>query len=94
MAAAAASPKEHTEVARQYRVRAADLTAMAAKHEAEVKRLERQRFPFEHKQPAAIASRPLMRERQLAMEARRAAREALAQAELHTQLAVELLAAR
>ena len=94
LAETADTPAKHADVAKQFRARAADLTAAAVKHEAEVKRLERERFPVEHKQPAALANRPLMRERQLAMEARRGAREALAQAELHTQLAVELLASR
>ena len=94
LAEEADTPAKHTQLAKQLRARAADLNAKASKHEAEVRRLERQRFPVEHKMPPALANRPLMRERQLAMEARRGAREAVSQAELHTQLAVELLAAR
>lgn len=94
LAAEADTPAKHTQVAKQLRAKAADLNAKAVKHEAEVRRLERQRFPVEHKMPPALAHRPTMRERELAMEARRGAREALAQADMHTQLAVELLAAR
>lgn len=90
---AANTPKEHSEVARQYRAKAADMNAKAVKHEAEVKRLEVRRSPLDFKSPA-LSDRQIGKERQLAMEARRAAREASAQALNHTQLAVELMASR
>jgi hypothetical protein len=58
-----------------------------------VKRLERLRQPLDFKNPT-LSDRAISRERQQAMDARRGAREASAQAQHHTQLAVELLASR
>lgn len=87
------TPSAHADAARQFRARAADLNAKAVKHEAEAKRLYNNRFPVDHKQ-TAMASNAWNRERQAAIDARRGAREAAAQAALHSDLAVELLAAR
>ena len=89
----AKTPSAHAEAARQFRARAADLNAKAVRHEAEAKRLYSNRFPVEHKQ-TAMANNAWNRERQAAIDARRGAREAAEQAALHSDLAVELLAAR
>ena len=93
LAEEANTPAAHANVAKQYRARANELTLAAQRYEADVKRLETKRFPVEHKQ-MVTANRPLMRARQQAMEARRGALEARTQAALHTQLSVELMAAR
>lgn len=91
LAEEAKTPAEHAEVAKQYRAQADDLTATAEHHEAQVKKLERARFPVEVKQ-MRLGNSPVDRERRLAMEARRGAREAREKALHHTQLAVELMA--
>ena len=89
----ATTPAAHADVARQYRSLAADLNAKATKHEAEVKRLAKLRQPLDFKNPT-LSDRAISRERQQAMDARRGASEASTQAQLHTQLAVELMASR
>jgi len=90
---AATTPAAHADAARQYRSLAADLSARATKHEAEVKRLEKLRQPLDFKNPT-LSDRAISRERQQAMDARRGAHEASVQAQHHTALAVELMAAR
>jgi hypothetical protein len=93
LAVEANTPSRHADVARQFRLRAEELNAKAVRHEAEVKRLRAARMPHEHKIPEAV-QQPLAREREQALQARRAAREAAQMAQRHTNLSVELLASR
>ncbi|MGE0592385.1 MAG: hypothetical protein AB7G23_18930 [Vicinamibacterales bacterium] len=87
--AEATTPAEHASVARDYRLRAEAFEEQAQEHEADAVRLaERRRFPVELKMPAVLR-RDGERERRLAMQARRAAREAYERADHHIRLAVE-----
>lgn len=92
MALAAQTPAEHVAVAKQYRQRAESFKAAAQRHETEARVLEaRPRSPLEYKWPA-MSRQPWVKERQLAIQARRAASECLAVAERHMRLGVEALA--
>jgi hypothetical protein len=92
MAENADTPKEHATVAKQYRLQAEEFERKAAKHEAEARKLQASAGnPMAHKWPA-MAPRPWEKQRQLAMEARRAAAECLQAADRHMQLSVEKLA--
>jgi hypothetical protein len=92
MAESANSPKEHAFVSKQYRLQAEEFERKAAKHEADARKLQSAHGnPIAHKWPA-MAARPSVKERQLAMEARRAAAECLEAADRHMRLSVEKLA--
>jgi hypothetical protein len=89
MAREAQTAPEHAEVARQYRLRAESLEAKAEEHEAAVRKIaNRPVIGLEGKWPAMVR-KPGERQRQLAMQARRGAREAYALADRHLRLAVE-----
>jgi outer membrane lipopolysaccharide assembly protein LptE/RlpB len=88
MAREADTPREHAQVAKQYRLRAEDFQAKAAKHEAAARTLRNNRNPMSHKWPA-MANGGRERESQLAVQARRAAQECFAIADRHVSLAVE-----
>jgi len=92
MAETAKTPKDHVAVAKQYRLEAEQFEQKAAKHEEKAMKLEAApRSPMAHKWPA-MAGKPWVKERQLAMEARRAARECLEASDRHMRLSVEKLA--
>jgi hypothetical protein len=92
MAETANTPKEHVSVAKQYRLQASEFERKAAKHEAEARKLRSANGnPIAQKWPALV-SRSSVKERQLAMEARRAAAECLEAADLHMRLSIEKLA--
>jgi hypothetical protein len=93
MAKNAATTEEHATVAKQYRLQAEALAAKAVEHEAEVKRLMRSGGPMVHKWPA-LAPKGIQREKDLALEARRASRESQRLADHHVRLSVEALASR
>lgn len=85
------SPKEHAQLAKEYRLRAEDLEKKAAKHQATANKLRGPNAPLNpmaHKWPA-MANGGWQREEQLAMQARRAAEECREQAVKHLSLAVE-----
>ena len=89
LAAKASTPAEHATVAKQYRLRAEALDATAEKHEAEARKLSNgPANPMAAKWPA-MAGRSAQTERQLAVQARRAAQECYARADHHLRLAVE-----
>jgi hypothetical protein len=88
MARAADSPREHAQVAKQYRLRAEEFEAKAAKHEAAARKLYNHRSPLSFKWPAP-AGTGWKRESDLAVQARRAAQECYASAARHVGLAVE-----
>lgn len=85
---AAATPQEHAQAAKQYRLRAELLEAQAAKHEAAAVALSTQP-PITHKFPSAFASKT-SQEKQNAVQARRAAQEARTRAHWHLSRAVEI----
>ena len=86
------SPAEHAKLAKEYRLRAESFEAQAKKHEAEARKLHaRPRSPIAHKWPA-MSPEPWVKERQLAMEARRAAKESMEIADNHMRASVEALA--
>ena len=90
MAREADSPAEHTEVAKQYVWRAEALEAKADKIEREL-RDEKQGFnQMAHKWPAMVQNQRERKER-VAMQARRAATEAMRLAEHHSKLAGKAL---
>lgn len=92
MAESAKTPKEHVEVAKHYRAQAEHFTQKAESHEAEARRLQAApRSPIEYKWPA-MGRQPWIRERQLAMEAHRAAKESLEASDRHMRMSVEQLA--
>lgn len=91
LAASARTAKDHTTVAAEYRDRGTRFEAKAREHEEAARRYDRRRTPLQNKYPAAAHDRAT-RERQLAMEARRAARESFQLADRHVQLSVDLLA--
>jgi hypothetical protein len=85
----ASTAAEHSEVARQYRLRAESLEAKALLHEEEAGKLAKRPLPgLAHKWPAMVA-RPAEQERRLALQARRAARESYELADRHLRRAVE-----
>lgn len=90
MARKAKTRAEHVAVAKQYRLRAESFEAEAKKHEAEVQRiLSRPASPLELKWPA-MARKSWQLERQLAMQARRAAQEAYEKADWHLRRSIEI----
>src|SRR5262245_26609544 len=92
MAETAKTPKDHIAVAKQYRLQAEQFEQRAAKHEEKARELESApRSPMAYKWPA-MAGKPWVKERQLAMEARRAARECLEASDQHMRLSMEKLA--
>ncbi len=93
MAESAQCAAEHAEVARGYRMRAEQLEAKAVKHEEKAKELEaRPKGPMHHKWPA-MAQKPWSKERDLAMQARRAAKESQLLADKHLRLGMENITA-
>jgi hypothetical protein len=87
LAKSAVTPRQHEEVAKRYRDRAVEFTAKAEAHEKKAASLMRQPAPpISHKWPA-MQPKPWEKERQLAMQARRAAEEASQLAARHYQLA-------
>jgi hypothetical protein len=92
MAETAKSPKEHVAVAKQYRLQAEQFEQEAVKHETEAQKLaSAPRSPMAYKWPAMVGQ-PWVKKRQLAIEARRAARECLEASDRHMRLGVEALA--
>jgi|GEM_PF-1637627 len=91
MSKAAKTAQDHLELARVYRERAAEFEAKARRHETKADELTRQVSynPLRHKWPA-MAHGPADRERNLAMQARRAAKESLQLAERHEETARKL----
>lgn len=93
MAEAAQCAAEHGEVAKQYRLRAETLDAKANEHERKAAELEKKpKGPMHSKWPA-MASKPWVKERDLALQTRRAAKEAQQLADRHVRLGVETLSA-
>lgn len=89
MAKSATTATQHSEVARLYKLRADEWFAKAAQHEREAARLEAQPAPpIAYKWPA-MRPRPWEKERQMAMQARRAAEEASQISARHFRLAAE-----
>jgi hypothetical protein len=89
MAENARSASDHAEVAKAYRLRAEAFTEMAEKYEAEVaKKQNGPQIGMAAKWPS-MSRNSAQREKQKAIEARRAARQSEQLAALHTQLAVE-----
>ena len=85
----AVTASDHAKVAKMYRLQGEALLAKAAAHEDQAKELEAQpKSPLAHKWPA-MAPQKARKERELAMQAQRAARESLELATKHVQLAVE-----
>ena len=85
----AGTAKEHAEVAKQYRLRAENYIEKAKQHEAKMSELnERPRTAMHYKWPSMVRTQ-VEKEKQMAMQARRAAAECMALAEKHIQLAVE-----
>lgn len=85
----ATTAREHAGIAREYRLRAEALDKQAKAYEAEAARKSaRPRFPVEGKMVAHIRNTG-ERERQLAVQTRRAAEQALERADHHVRLAVE-----
>lgn len=89
VSAAAISSSDHERAAKQYRLRAESLEKKADQHEANARRMSQAHNPMAHKWPA-LGRAPEEREKRLAMQARRAAQECLAQAERHTDTAAAL----
>jgi hypothetical protein len=90
LAKGAVTAADHIKVARMYRLQAEALQAKAAAHEDKAKELDAiPKSPLAHKWPA-MAPQKGGQERQLAMQAQRAASESMALASKHIQLAVEL----
>jgi hypothetical protein len=90
IAKAAKTPADHAKVAKQFRLRAEEWDAKAEKHEAAVRSLQaRPKSAMEHKWPAMANNKPLEKERQLAIEARRSAVELNARAEFHYRASIE-----
>lgn len=91
LAREARTPGEHARVSKSYREQAEAFDAQAQSHEARVAQLSRSASPMTHKWPA-MAAPDLTKERQRAVEARRAARESRMLAEHHLRMSVEALA--
>lgn len=92
MAEVAKTPKDHVAVAKHYRSQAEQFEQKALKHEAQARKMQNNpNNPMAYKWPA-MAGQPWVKERQLAMEARRAAQESLEASERHMRLSVEALA--
>ncbi|HYP13800.1 MAG TPA: hypothetical protein VEQ63_07740 [Bryobacteraceae bacterium] len=92
MAETAKTPKDHVEVSKQYRLQAAEFEQKAAKHESEARRLQSASGnPMAQKWPGMV-NQTSAKQRQLAMEARRAAKECLEASDRHMRMSVERLA--
>lgn len=90
LAKSATTAADHVKVAKMFRLQAEALQAKAAAHEDKAKKLDAQpKSPLAHKWPAMAPSKG-RQERELAMQAQRAARESLELASKHIQLAVEM----
>jgi hypothetical protein len=90
LAKSANTAADHVKVAKMYRLQAEALQAKAAVHEDKATELDAiPKSPLAHKWPA-MAPQKGRQERELAMQAQRAARESMALASKHIQLAVEL----
>ncbi len=90
LAKGAVTAADHVKVAKMYRLQAEALQAKAAVHEDKAKEMDAiPKSPLAHKWPA-MAPQKGRQERQLAMQAQRAATESMALASKHIQLAVEL----
>jgi len=90
MAREATTAAEHVKVAKLFRLQAEQMEAKAAVHEKKAREYAAApKSPLAHKWPA-MAPQKDRQERELAMQARRAASESLEMAARHTQLAVEL----
>ena len=87
----AQTPAEHAAVAKQYRLRAESFEAQAAEYEQSAKRRQQAAGPMIHKWPA-MAPPAVQKDKQKAVEARRAARESRELAERHLRDSVESLA--
>ena len=87
----ARTPAEHAAVAKQYRLRAELFEAQAAEYEQSAKRRQQAAGPMIHKWPA-MAPPAVQKDKQKAVEARRAARENRELAERHLRDSVESLA--
>lgn len=89
MAENARTATDHASVAKAYRLRAESFTEMAEKYETEVaKKQNGPQIGMAAKWPA-MSRNSVQREKQKAIDARRAARESEQLAAYHTQLAVE-----
>jgi hypothetical protein len=86
MAKEAETATEHAAVAKQFRLRAEALEKKAKEHEAQAKNLASS--PMAVKWPGMMP-KALQREKQAAIEARRAAQESYQIADRHLRLAVE-----
>jgi hypothetical protein len=91
LAEVAKTPSDHIAVSKQYRSQAEEFARQAVKHEAAARKAEATPAPLENKWPA-LGRKAGSKERQLAMEARRAARESIDAADRHFRLSVEALA--
>jgi hypothetical protein len=90
MAKSAATPAQHAAVAKQYRLRAEALEANASDHEAAARKAEgRPLPPIAHKWPAMYRNTGVEKEKQLAIQARKAAEEARSLAAYHLSRSVE-----
>lgn len=85
------TPAEHATIAKHYRLRAEALEAKAAEHERNVQRYSQAAGAIAQKWPA-MAPRNIQKEKDLALEARRAARESRELAQHHIGRSVEALA--
>jgi hypothetical protein len=89
LAASAKTPKQHAQVAKQYRLRAESLETKATEHAEKARKAGNTPLPgLAHKWPSMVRT-PQQRETELSMQYRRAAEEAKRLAQWHTQLAVE-----
>lgn len=89
MAKAAKSASDHAAVAKQYRLRAEAFEAKAEKHESEAHSMRNSASIGIAAKWPAMAQKSVQKERQKAMQARRAASEAYELADRHSRLAVE-----
>ncbi|MEJ7608288.1 MAG: hypothetical protein WKF37_18975 [Bryobacteraceae bacterium] len=88
----AKTPKEHVDLAKRYREQAEQHEEQAARHESEAAKLEAlPRSPLAHKWPS-MADQPWTKERQLASEARQAAKQYREASDRPLRSSVELLA--
>lgn len=89
LAKEARTAADHVKVAKMYRLQGEALQVKAAAHEDQAKELDAQpKPPLAHKWPAMVPPKS-RQERDLAIQARRAARESFDLAAKHIQLAVE-----
>jgi hypothetical protein len=89
MANAAVTAEDHARVAKGFRLRAESFEQRAAKHEAEAAKLAKRPLVGPELKWPALARPGLQKEKDAAVQARRAAAEAMALSDRHTRLAVE-----